>query len=177
LRLARSLEHGGFLYRHPDGCFAVGAEPLRLSAVYKRSLRLEEHVRPVLRLLVAETGESASFFRREGDRRLCLYREETARAIRDHIIEGDLLPLDIGAAGHVLRGSDDSTARECTPKVSTGERDAETAAIAAPVFDHLGMAGALTLSGPRGRFGEERVPFMAALLCEQAGRLSTRLGG
>ena len=176
LRLARSLEIGGFLHRSADGTFSIGAEPMRLSAVYRRGLRLEDHVRPVLRTLAGETGESASFFRREGNRRLCLYREESSRAIRDHIMEGDLLPLDVGAAGHVLLREEPSLGNSA-PILSQGERDSETAALAAPVYDHAGLAGALTLSGPRARFDGERVATMTALLAEKARTLTQRLGG
>lgn len=34
--------------------------------------------------------------------RICLHRTEAQRAVRDEIREGDVLPIDIGAAGHVL---------------------------------------------------------------------------
>jgi len=177
LRLARSLEQGGYLRREADGTFMLGPQPLHLAAIYKRGLRLEDQVRPVLRTLVARSGESASFFRRDGDRRLCLYREETQRAIRDHIMEGDILPLDVGAAGHVLANAPTLAPAEPTPPVvSRGERDAETAAIAIPVYDMGGLVGALALSGPCARFDEERTNVMATLLIEQAQALSARLG-
>lgn len=175
LRLAKSLEHAGYLHRDAQGLFSLGPQPLRLAAVYRRSLRNEDLIRPVLRQLVNETGESASFFRREGDRRLCLYREETMRAIRDNIVEGDLLPLSRGAAGHVL--SRGESARDVGLIVSRGERDPETAAIAAPLYNHAGLIGALTLSGPLVRFDEERVVTMSAVLSSHAAILSRRLGG
>jgi DNA-binding IclR family transcriptional regulator len=178
LRLARSLELGGYLSRDANGLFSLGPQPLRLAAIYKRGLRLEDQVRPVLRLLVEQCGESASFFRPEGNRRLCLYREESPRAIRDHIMEGDLLPLDVGAAGRVLMRAMCNIPVEGSGLVaSIGERDPETAAIAAPVFDHNGLAGALTLSGPRARFDEPSVAAMSPLLAEQARLLTARLGG
>ena len=184
LRLARSLETAGFLYREEGGPFVLGAEPLRLSAVSRRISTLESTVRPVLRALREETGESVSFFRRQGDWRQCLYREETRRAIRDHLMEGDMLPLDIGAGGRVLRVfgepllSEDERARrhDELPFVSFGERDPETAAIAAPVFSHQGLAGALSVSGPRTRITPERVADMGPLVVERADALSKLLG-
>ncbi len=178
LRLARSLELAGYLHRNAGGQFSLGPQPLRLAAIYRRGLRLEDRVRPILRSLVDETGESASFFRPEGERRLCLFREETRRAIRDHILEGDLLPLDKGAAGHVIRqGRRASSASAIAPVVSRGERDPEIAALAAPVFGETGLAGALTLSGPVGRFDDERVAAMTERLIEQAQSLTAMLGG
>lgn len=178
LRLARSLELAGYLHRNASGQFSLGPQPLRLAAIYRRGLRLEDRVRPVLRSLVDETGESASFFRPEGESRLCLFREETRRAIRDHILEGDLLPLDKGAAGHVIRqGRLATSASAIAPVVSRGERDPEIAALAAPVFGEEGLAGALTLSGPVGRFDDERVAAMTGRLIEQAKSLTAMLGG
>lgn len=178
LRLARSLELAGYLHRNASGQFSLGPQPLRLAAIYRRGLRLEDRVRPVLRSLVDETGESASFFRPEGESRLCLFREETRRAIRDHILEGDLLPLDKGAAGHVIRQARLATsASAIAPVVSRGERDPEIAALAAPVFGEEGLAGALTLSGPVGRFDDERVAAMTGRLIQQAQSLTAMLGG
>lgn len=178
LRLARSLELAGYLHRNASGQFSLGPQPLRLATIYRRGLRLEDRVRPALRSLVDETGESASFFRSEGERRLCLFREESRRAIRDHILEGDLLPLDKGAAGHVIcQARLASKASSISPVVSRGERDPEIAALAAPVFGEDGLAGALTLSGPIGRFDDERVKVMTERLVEQAHSLTTMLGG
>jgi DNA-binding IclR family transcriptional regulator len=185
LRLTRSLERGGFLHREPDGDFVVGSEPLRLAAIYRRSSRLESNVRAALRVLRDKTGESASFFRRLGNRRQCLYREETRRAIRDHVMEGDLLPLDVGAAGRVLRafGGTNLTAADrarlygLLPMTSFGERDAETAAMAVPVFSPDGLVGALTISGPRSRLTPQRMTEIGPVLVSEAQVLTRLLGG
>jgi DNA-binding IclR family transcriptional regulator len=184
LRLARSLEVAGFLHREEGGAFVLGAEPLRLAAVYRRAPALESRVRPILQTLREETGESASFFRREGDRRQCLYREETRRAIRDQLMEGDMLPLDVDASGRVLTAFGDPllSASERTrlyselPFASFGESDPETAAMAAPVFSCDGLAGALTISGPRTRLTPDRAAEIGPLIIAKAEALSTLLG-
>jgi DNA-binding IclR family transcriptional regulator len=184
LRLARSLEVAGFLHREEGGTFVLGAELLRLAAVYRRVPALESRVRPVLQALRAETGESASFFRREGDRRQCLYREETRRAIRDQLMEGDLLPLNVDASGHVLTVFGDPLlpASERTqryaelPFASFGESDPEMAVIAAPVFSSDGLAGALSISGPRNRLTPARAAEIGPLIVAKAEALSTLLG-
>jgi len=185
LRLARSLETAGYITREEGGgAFTLGAEPMRLAAVYRRGAALEASVRPVLRLLRDETGESASFFRRQGDWRQCLYREETRRAIRDHLMEGDVLPLNIGAGGRVLREFGDAAGPEAwaqryaeLPYVSFGERDPETAAVSAPVFGHGALLGAISISGPRTRITPERAPEIGQRLMQRAEGLSRLLGG
>src|SRR5205085_2205167 len=97
-------------------------------------------VPPVLEALAAELHEGASYYVVQESYRICLHRVDSTRAIRDSVHVGDRLPLTVGAAGHVLRafsgtrgpGLDD--VRQKMYAASYGERDAETAAIAAPVF-------------------------------------------
>jgi DNA-binding IclR family transcriptional regulator len=181
LRLTVSLEKAGYLVRHQDKSYRLGPELMRLGGLYQRSLRLEDHVRPVLRQLMRESGESASFFRREGAWRICAFREDSTQAIRDHVHEGDRLPLDRGAAGHVLThfaGTVSAADFAALPLRSFGERESETGAAAVPVFSQReGLIGALTLSGPLTRFTEERVAVMAPLLLAAGRRLSETLGG
>jgi len=63
--------------------------------------------------------------------------------------------------------------------VSFGERDAETASASVPVFDSFGeLQGALTLSGPKGRFDVPAVISTAlASLLSSARRATVALGG
>jgi DNA-binding IclR family transcriptional regulator len=185
LRLCQSLERAGFLHREESGAFVLGVEPLRLAAIYRRGSKLETHIRPALRTLVEATGESASFYQRQGNRRQCVYREETRRAIRDHIMEGDMLALNVGAAGHVLTTFGNASLSPAErarrygqmPLASFGERDPETAAVAAPVFSHDGLAGALGISGPRTRLTPKRVAEVGPIVLEQAETLSKLMGG
>ena len=83
LRLAESLEKFGYLRRLEDGAFRLGPKPLFLGSLYQRHFRLAEFVPPVLRQIAAELNEGASFFVREDDKRVCVHRVESARAIRD----------------------------------------------------------------------------------------------
>lgn len=180
LRLAQSLTAAGYLHREESGAFILGPEPVRLAAVYRRLSALESRVRPILQDLRDETGESASFFRRVGEFRQCLYREDTHRTIREHVLEGDLLPIDTGAAGRVLRtfaeGARPAQVADL-PFRSQSEADPETASVAAPVFDGAGLAGALTISGPRTRLTTEVAQDLAPLLMAKAEALSKVLGG
>lgn len=138
LRLIASLERASFVVRLPDKSFALGSELMRLGAAYQHSFRLETHVRPALKSLLGQTGESASFFIRDQDMRICLFREDSAHTIRDHVREGDRLILNQGAAGHVLLRFDPAQNSELSlqaqfkdlPLFSYGERDVETAASA-----------------------------------------------
>src|SRR5262245_17278927 len=91
LRLADSLMRSEYLRRLPDGTYQVGPAPLRLASLFQRQCRTSELVPPVLKDVVDETGECASFYIRDGDHGVCLHRVDCAKMIRDAIREGDRL--------------------------------------------------------------------------------------
>ncbi|MHC6229147.1 IclR family transcriptional regulator [Arthrobacter sp. MMS24-T111] len=184
LRLAGSLEYWGYLRRDADGHFRLGPTVLRLGSLYQDSFDLGGVVRPVLRNLSEESGETAAFYVREGDDRVCLYRHHSRHPLRHHIDEGVRLPLDRGAGGHVLSaytGGDSEVHRAVRAegfRVSFGERDPETAAVSVPVFGSGGsFLGALTLVGTRTRITDEVVPQLVGLLKEAAVQLQDELDG
>ncbi|WP_426959385.1 IclR family transcriptional regulator [Muricoccus radiodurans] len=183
LRLAGSLQRFGYLQRDADGLFRLGPAPLLLGGLYQRSFDLSENVRPALARLVARTGETASFFVREGDHRVCLLRTSSPRPIRHHVEEGSLLPLDRGASAHVLmahtggEGERLDAVRSRGLAVSVGERDPETAAVAAPVWGRSAFLGALGVTGPRGRFEGAHLSEIEVAVSEEARALTRILGG
>jgi len=185
MRLLISLQTAGLVRLTEDRRYTVGAQAFRLGCVYQQTFRLDRIVRPALRELVVRTGESGSFFRREGNRRICLYREDSSQVLREHVPEGEAVELDKGAAGHVLvtfdgvDGDRPATATQLAklPISAMGERGPDIAGISAPIFaTGQGMVGALALSGPRTRFTPDRVEQMEAAVIETARSLSRELG-
>jgi DNA-binding IclR family transcriptional regulator len=184
LRLSRSLERFGYLTRSPGGGFRLGPSLWRLGSRYRRDFDLGESVRPLLRRLRDALGETASFFVRDGELRVCLYRLNATRGIIHNLEEGAQLPLDKGAAGRVLRayGGEAGEAYDVIRGqgycLSRGERDPEIAAVAVPVLSADGaLRGALAVSGPISRFDDDLVARSARLLGEVARELSHRLSG
>lgn len=184
LRIADSLLRAEYLRRLPDGNYQVGAAPLRLASLFQRQSRTSDLVPPVLRDVVDLTGECASFYIREGDSGVCLHRVDCSRMVRDTIREGDRLPIDKGAACHVLRAfQGDPGAKLDQVRIdgycaSFGEYDPEIAAISVPVLgQHQQLVGALTISGPRYRFAEGSVERMLPSLAAGARKLTTDFGG
>lgn len=183
LRLIATLVQEHCMVRLDDGSYQLGSMLLHWGGLYQASLRLDDHVPPILRRLVQETEEGASFFTREGNLRVCLFRVDSPRSIRDHLRTGDLLPLDRGAAGRVLAGFDPAlTPPENAPAqpyiVTVGEREPDIAAIAAPVFGpHHGLRGALAISGPSARFSSALLPGLTQAVLKAAADLTRRLGG
>ncbi|HYD60601.1 MAG TPA: IclR family transcriptional regulator [Noviherbaspirillum sp.] len=184
LRLTESLEKFGYLRRDEEGYYKIGAKPLFLGTLYQRQFKTSDVVPPALRHLVEELHEGASFFIRDNDHRVCLHRVDARRAVRDAISEGDRLPIDVGASGHVLLafngqpGERYDRIRKDMYSASFGERDPETAAVSCPVFGlHQKLAGALTVSGPRYRIEELKVDGILPVLFTQARELTRAFGG
>ena len=73
LRLAGSLERLGYLVREDGGAFRLGPALWRLGSIYRAQFNLGDAVRPELRRLVEATGETASFYIRQGQSRVCLF--------------------------------------------------------------------------------------------------------
>ncbi|MHC8493670.1 IclR family transcriptional regulator [Thalassospira sp. SM2505] len=162
-RLAGTLESHGFLMSSGRGRYRLGPALWRLGSIYRRSYRMDDVVRPHLSALVAQSGETASFYVPEGSNRLCLFRENSPSSLRHHLEEGAILPCDRGAAGHVIRawgnGVDDRAIEVLGDRFaqSDGERDPDISAIAVPVLDRqYHLLGVLTLSGPGSRFTSEK---------------------
>lgn len=184
LRLVKSLERFGYLLRDEDGCYRLGSKALYLGSLYQRHFNTSELVPPVLRKLVTDLHEGASFYIADGENRVVLHRVEAARSVRDSVHEGDRFPLGNGASGHVLRafsgvrGERFDRIRDAMFAASFGERDPETAAFAAPVFGPGNrLVGAINVSGPRYRIealGETKI---VPALFKHAQALTTTLGG
>ena len=141
--------------------FSLGPTVLRLGVLYQGAFDLAEHVRPVLRDLVESTGESAAFYIRQGDKRVCLYRHQSAGPIRHHVDEGTEMPLDLGAGSHVLiaySGGVGPFYDELRAKgycSAIGELNAETGGVSAAVFGAGGaFIGALGIAGLKSHFDE-----------------------
>lgn len=184
LRLAASLERFGYLYRDAGGRFHLGSALFRLGTLYQRSFRLEDYVRPVLADLAEATEETAAFYVREGERRVCLFRHHADRLFRQNLEEGAELPLDRGASARILMaysgeaGDLYDRVRRDGYYISFGERDSETVALAVPVFG-MGekLVGALGIALQHNRFNDDFSGEKLPLLQQAAGDLSARLGG
>jgi DNA-binding IclR family transcriptional regulator len=184
LRLSESLLRADYLRKLTDGSYQLGPATLRLASLFQRQCRTSDLVPPVLRKVVEKTTECASFYIRDGQFSVCLHRVDSARMVRDAIREGDRLPIDKGAASHVLRAfSGDAGERLDRVRAdgfcaSYGEVDSEIAALSVPVLgvDKM-LVGALTVSGPRYRFNEEQVLRLLPPLLANARDLSKDFGG
>lgn len=181
LRLTNSLALYGFIQRDPDGRFSVGPSVWRLGLIFRRDFAKREKVTPALRRLVKATGETASYYVRSGNERVCLYRENSPNLLRFHVEEGMRLKLSTGASGLVLRHfsgddvEDKSLFNEKGTTQSVGQTILDIASVATPVFSPEGeLLGALTVSGLKNRFDADARFAVTPLLEELAASLAER---
>jgi DNA-binding IclR family transcriptional regulator len=180
-RYLRTLGEFGFVDRQ-GGHFRLGPRLLIGTGANVSSERLIRHADPVLRMLVAETGETAVVVRRVALSSICLHQVESEAALRVTIEPGSLVPLTAGAPGRVLLAFaptdvlDEILAQSLPPTtaadpthialrdslgdvVSTGLATSEnelfegSISLAAPVFRTDGIVGAIALIGPAFRCG------------------------
>ncbi len=180
LRLTNSMQIYGFIQRDNDGLFSVGPSVWRLGLIFRRDFTRREHVAPALKILAEATGETASFYVRAGNERVCLYRENSPNLLRYHVEEGMRLKLSTGASGMVLRhfsGEDVGDLRRFNKNgtvSSVGQTNPNISSISTPVFNANGdLAGALTVSGVASRFDAEARASAIPLLESLARSLTT----
>jgi DNA-binding IclR family transcriptional regulator len=102
MRIAGTLAHRGFLVSDENGGYRTGPKVFALSRVFERHHGILPLVRPLLREIALQTGESATVYVREGLERVVLAREEGTHSIRQAISEGQRMDLHAGAAGKVI---------------------------------------------------------------------------
>lgn len=184
LRLARTLALSHYMVQAEDGQWRLGPACGWLGARYQAGFDVNNVVEPTLHELVKETGESASFYVREGDIRACVARVEGPHSVRHHVRIGERLPLNKGAPGRVIlafsgaKGEPYEAIRKCGYHLSMGEREAEVSSVAAPVFStNWRLLGSLCISGPSSRLTKTKLEKHAKTVIRAANQLSYALAG
>jgi DNA-binding IclR family transcriptional regulator len=184
LRLVGSLMAAGLVMRQADGRYLLGPTALSLGVRFQRQAAKADFLLPLMRALAEESGESAAFYVPVAQGRVCLYRVESAQALRYTVEVGAQLPLDRGSGGRVLlafQGAGDAVSqriRAAGYHHSDGERDPNVAGVSVPVFRGTGaLVGALTLAGPRQRLTPDRVQALLPRLRAAAEEASRIFGG
>jgi len=184
LRLARTLAMDDYLAQREDGTWRLARAAGWLGACYQATFNIAEVVQPILRELSVATGESATFYVREGKQRICMARVEGPKSIRHHVRVGAALPLELGSPGRVLLafsgepGEPYESVRRAGYMISLGERDAEVSSISAPVYGiNWTLVGAICISGPISRLTESVLLELKEPVLAAASRLSRSMMG
>ena len=172
LRLSSSLERFGYLTRDTAGVYHLGPALARLGTLASdQHPDMETLIRPHLVQLRNRTRETASFSTRDGDTRICRFRETGTHELCHLVEEGSRYALDSGATAHMFDAPSDQLIH-----VSRGERTSSLAAVAVALRDQHGRHhGVLALTGLDERFDEETVTIYGDLLLQAADQLGAQL--
>ena len=184
LRLARTLAQSNYMVQTDDGQWRLGPAAGWLGARYQAGFDVNNVVEPALHELVKLTGESASFYVREGDIRSCDARVEGPQSVRHSVRIGERLPLNLGAPGRVIlafsgaKGEPYESIRSRGFHISMGERETEVSSVAAPVFrTNWNLLGSMCISGPSSRLTKTKLEKYAKSVVQAANKLSYALAG
>lgn len=186
IRLIASLERASMVVKRGQGFYALGPALLRYGSLYQSSLQLSDHVVPILDALMRATGQTAAFFVRDGDTRVCLHMAESYSVLRSHLRVGSVQPILPSGSGQILlaysadpeEAASGGAVRKSLVVLNKGERHPEISSLAAPVFS-LGnvLVGAITVSGPTSAYSRKNIPEFRQALVHAAKQLTERLGG
>lgn len=182
LRLAVSLERHNLLVRMPDGQYQLGSDVVRLNAIYQEGNDLERHIQPVLAKLAVQTKETATFYVRQGEARLCLFRVNSPSTLRLDVHPGMERPMDHAATAQILRDfehwPDEQPDVKRLPIYTAGATTPHVASMSVPVIGHGNrLVGALSLAGPASRLTEEHAQTLSGVLLKAGSNLCRSLGG
>ncbi|MFW8565044.1 IclR family transcriptional regulator [Orrella sp. 11846] len=184
-RYLLTLVPRGYINIRSDGRYEPGPKLYELGCRFANNQDLSQLILPTLEALVDQTQESASFYIRDGESRICLFRKDSPHPIKASIAPGTRMPLDDSATAQVLRTFKTQSVtswdiQSCIFVSSFALNDITkkllpTVSVSAPLCYRDGsFAGALTISGPPIRF-EPSNPSVQQLLIKVAQELSAQL--
>jgi len=103
LRIASTLEQGGFLERDPDTKrYHLGIRLLTLGMLVQRTLSLRDVAQPWVDQLADETRETIGLFVPDRSGPICVEVRQSPRALRVFAEPGRRMPWNAGASGKVI---------------------------------------------------------------------------
>lgn len=205
-RVLRSLASRSLVEQDPvTSAYQLGPAAVAIGAKALSHSKLESEAAPFLRELRDRTQETTLLSRPVAGGRVHVAQFESPRDVRMTVELGVFRPWHAGASGKILLAysppdfreraialeselygldedaiaalnQDLEVARERGYALSSGERNPDASAVAAPVLGVRGVViGAISVCGPLSRFTEADARRVAPLLVSTAARISARL--
>jgi IclR family transcriptional regulator, acetate operon repressor len=201
-----ALVRNRYAEARPDRRYGLGHAALRLGRGNHTNLELRTQALPHMRALHHETWETVTLSALVGHEHVYVDQLVSPQEIKLSVELGRPFPLHAGASGRAILAFLPGESREAllseplervSPRtvvdaaglrellesvrmtgvaISRSERHEGAAAVAAPVFDAHGVAGAMSVCGPEFRFDEASLARYTPLLKTAAMQLSRELG-
>jgi len=177
LRYMISLERQNYIIKLHDGRYRLGPKLMELGHICEESFDILSIVNPALDRIAEETGETVSFYVREGENRVCIARRDSSHSLKVSVRPGSTHAFDETSISLVLIDFEGVNGHELEDReLFRTTSDVLTCSLSIPVFGASGQfKGALTVSGPIGRFDTQDAR-MRQKLKAAADSLSFKLG-
>jgi DNA-binding IclR family transcriptional regulator len=170
-RISKSLENFGYIRKVNSGEFKIGHSISRLYEVYDSSFNLKNSIKSELDFISDKLNETASFFIKHKEWRVCIQTSEPKKLIKHSIQIGAKKPLNKGSSGHILSAYHDLQIEDKEKvlkqgySMSFGERDREIASISVPIFrTKKQFIGSLTVTGHISNFNKKNCLYFLNVL-------------
>lgn len=166
IRILKTMERCGFVRRDADGSFSHGPAAIRMAVQLDPLGAIGHAIREATRELGERFDETAGFFMRDRNERVCVASVESGREVRWVCPVGQRMPVHLGAAGRVLVAfglGDQGSLEPGAPELeitairrmgyATTEREStnDSWGVAAPVYERGTFYGALACGIPVSR--------------------------
>ena len=170
-RISKSLENFGYLRKIKSGKFKIGHSIPRLYEIYASSFNLKNSIKAELDHISSKSKETASFFVRQNDVRVCIQSSSPNKSIRLQEEIGGKKPLNKGSSGHILSAYNNLEIKDKDKVLKNGyamtfgERDPEMASVSVPIFKKKNeLLGALTVAGHISNFNKKNCIYFLNIL-------------
>lgn len=176
-----SFVRHGYLVQKEDKSYQLGPKIYQLGKSFEKQFSYADFIIPTLKKIVELTKESAAFFVKQNDQRICLYALDSYEPVKAIVKTGSVFNIDNTSSAQILRFfSDPKNLYQSDGKyisVSSGVNNALSSSMSAPVFGYNNsFIGALTIFGITARFIPADNQLMRHILLLLAQELSTQLG-
>tara|TARA_B100001173_G_scaffold238093_1_gene207790 strand:+ start:130 stop:828 length:699 start_codon:yes stop_codon:yes gene_type:complete len=170
-RISKSLENFGYIRKINSGEFKIGHSISRLYEVYDSSFNFKNSIKSELDFISDKLNETASFFVKQKEWRVCVQTSEPKKLIKHSIQIGAKKPLNKGSSGHILSTYHDLQIEDKEKilkqgySMSFGERDREIASVSVPIFrTKKQFLGSLSVTGHISNFNKKNCLYFLNVL-------------
>lgn len=171
----------GYITQRPDHSYQLGPQIFRLGKTFEQQFNYGDTINPILTEMVEKTKESAAFFIKQNNQRLCLFAVDSYEPVKAIVKTGSMYPLDDTSSAQVLRFFSDPQKIYASHGQyicsSSGINNALSSSMSIPVFGYgNAFMGALTIYGISLRFNPFSDEEIRITLLSLAQKLSAQLG-